>query len=125
VSVLLVAVAGFGLNEQDVFADNPEQERLTAPLNPLVRVIVHVLVLLLPHAMPKDEGLHAMLKSPTGGAAVVKLNPEVNEPGPQPLFARARQKYVVVLFNAGETVHVLVATFAERTMLVNPESEAT
>ena len=91
VSVLLVD-AGFGLNEQDVFAVNPEQDKPTALLNPLTGVTVQVLVLLFPHAMLNEEGLHAMLKSPTGGAAVLKLNAEANEPGPQPLFARARQK---------------------------------
>jgi hypothetical protein len=41
------------------------------------------------------------------------------------LFARARQKYVVLLLNAGETVHVLVATFADRMTFVNPASVAT
>ena len=74
---MLLEVAGFGLNVQDVFAGRPEQDKFTAALNPFTGVIVQVLVLVLFHAMLRAFGLHAIEKSPATGAAVVKLKPEV------------------------------------------------
>jgi len=72
---VLLEVAGFGLNEQEVFEGNPEQDKLTLELNPLIGVTAQVLVLLFPHAMLNEDGLQEMLKSPLIAAAVVKLNP--------------------------------------------------
>jgi hypothetical protein len=53
---VLVAVAGLGLNDAVTPLARPDAEKLTLPLKPFCGVIVIVLVLLVPCAMPKMPG---------------------------------------------------------------------
>ena len=81
VSVLFVdpfagGVAGFGAKLHEVFAGNPEQDNVTVALKLLIDVIVQVLVFDFPQATLNADGVHEMLKSPGGGAPVVKLKAE-------------------------------------------------